>query len=405
MAEILEQHCDEIALLWEIRRSALFSPNFDSRQLRDLERRMELHLKALLYGRPLQLLQSKLDAEESAQVFAAAYSLLRGGDEGIQMVVDAFPAAQAGKLDGLREALCHGGSGKILQQLQLLLESPADAAKIVCLEVLAFHGRLGLELAGLEQFMAAEDPEMRQQAWRINSEAACIKNQQRFESAFSDKDARVRREALWSAAWTQQRWLPVACSGLASKSVPENWDAVLLLAILGNPEELNRILGIGKQAELGAKRFQILGAYGHPESVAELLRGMENPDLRSTVAAGAAFTKITGCDIESQRRVILPPEDGHEPDEFEKEFLDEAKLPDVEKAAQYWERNRNQFATGSRWAKGFNVSQGVSPEVLDQLDLQSRHEVCLRGRFQGKWAGSAIDLEKYPSKALPAVAS
>jgi uncharacterized protein (TIGR02270 family) len=396
MADILEQHLDEIALLWEIRRGALRSAAFVPRQVRELERRIELHVRGLVYGQPLDMLREHLGGEDPAQVFAAAYALLRLEDAGAPIVLEAFPRAQAGMLDGLREALCHGGNGKTLRTLPPLASSASAAVQVARLEVLAFHSRLGPETGRLEGFVASEDPEVRQAAWRINGQAGCVNQQQFFEAAFGDQDPRVRREALWSAGWTQQKWLLGHCRTVCANPMQQNCDALLLLGVLGQADDLQRIQSLGKPTELGAKRFQILGAYGHPRVVEELIAGINSPDVRAAVAAGAAFAKITGCDIESDQRVQLPPEDGHDPDEFEKEFLDEAKLPDAQRARAHWLKVQGQFAKGTRWCRGFDLSQGTKPEILDQLDMESRWEACLRGKFEGTWRGNPIDLERFP---------
>jgi hypothetical protein len=34
--------------------------------------------------------------------------------------------------------------------------------------------------------------------------------------------------------------------------------------------------------------------------------------------------------------------------------------------------------------------------MLVKLDLESRWEACLRGRFDGTWKGSLVDLEVFP---------
>jgi hypothetical protein len=85
-----------------------------------------------------------------------------------------------------------------------------------------------------------------------------------------------------------------------------------LLAVLGKPDDVERILLIGRTAALRCRRFQVLASYGHPRVVDHLLRELANSDQRVVVAAGAAFSLITGADIGSQRRVVLPPEDGRE---------------------------------------------------------------------------------------------
>src|SRR5262249_39359878 len=143
---------------------------------------------------------------------------------------------------------------------------------------------------------------------------------------------------------------------------------------------------------------QVLGTFGHPTIMELILAGIASADPRTAVAAGEAFTKITGVAIDSERRALLPPEDGHEPDEFEKEFLDEVTLPDPELAKTQWVKLKDRFLKGKRWCRGLDVTEKAGPEVLNQLDLESRWEACLRGKFEGTWTGLAQDLERFPQK-------
>ena len=113
----------------------------------------------------------------------------------------------------------------------------------------------------------------------------------------------MRREALHAAAWTRQRWLLEYCRFQAQTPSPDNWDALLLFAILGKPQDLQRIQTLSKLAMLGTMRFQLLAAYGHPEVVEILLKTMRGPNPEDAVAAGLAFTKITGIELESEQPV------------------------------------------------------------------------------------------------------
>jgi hypothetical protein len=180
--------------------------------------------------------------------------------------------------------------------------------------------------------------------------------------------------------------------------LPKHWEEILLLAILGELSDLERILVAGKTSSLGPQRFQALGAFGHPGVVEDLLAGVESDDPLTAVTAGAAFTRITGANIESDTRVQVPPEDGSEPDEFEQEFLDEVTLPDPELAQAHWQQVQGVFSKGTRWCRGFDVSQGVTDEILAQLDLESRWEACLRGKFKDTWHGNLVDLVVFPQK-------
>jgi len=213
-----------------------------------------------------------------------------------------------------------------------------------------------------------------------------------YDKALMDEDPLVRREALLAAAWTSQPWLLEYCRCLAAKPAIEDWDALWLLAVLGQPSDLERILTIGRTQALGSKRFQIYASYGHPRVVKDLLLGIGGEDPNAAVAAGIAFNKITGADVDSQERIQLPPEDGSEPDEFEREFLEEAFLPSLELAESHWLEVKKDFAEGVRWRRGINLSHGTSPEMLAQVDMEGRWEACLRGKYERTWQGTPQDL-------------
>jgi hypothetical protein len=203
---------------------------------------------------------------------------------------------------------------------------------------------------------------------------------------------------MQAAAWTRQQWLVEYCRRLSNDPLLEHWEAILFLAILGEPSDVERILVAGKTTGLGPQRFQALGTFGHPGVVDILLEGIENTDPRTAVAAGVAFAKITGVNIESDTRVEVPPGNGSEPDEFEQEFLDEVTLPSPEIARDHWKDVQVAFSQGTRWCRGFDLSHDATDEFLAQLDLESRWEACLRGKFEGSWQGNLIDLAVFPQK-------
>lgn len=396
--DLAEEHFEEVCFLWERRQTALLSPECSWKAFLNLEERIEAHIQYLLtLGDELVVsLKDGLVADDRVLSFAAGYALLRlKSPVGENVIMEAFRQADGEQLEGIRLALCRGPIDPVEEQLRTIVATAAAPIAVAAIEALAYHSRFNVESKRLKQFLSDENPEVRLAAWRIAGEINLAKDQSAFEAAFGDKDARVRREALWAAAWTRQRWLPDHCRSLCATPVSENRDALLLLAILGKREDSQRVQRLYTCAGLGTGRFQIAGAYGHPDVVDELIREMEGPDLRSAVAAGAAFGRITGCDYQSHERIQLPPEDGHEPDEFEEEFLDEAKLPDAQRARARWHGVREKFVKGSRWCRGFDLSRRATPEILDQLDMESRREACLRGKFEGNWKGSPMDLERF----------
>ncbi|MCH8043928.1 MAG: FHA domain-containing protein [Planctomycetes bacterium] len=201
-----------------------------------------------------------------------------------------------------------------------------------------------------------------------------------YHLALIDDEAAVRRSALLAAAWSGQEWLLKYCLGMSRAPCDENWDVLLLLAILAAPSDLRAILAIGRERELGPRRFGVLGTFGHPDVVRDLLIGMQSKDAESAAAAGMAFTKLTGFEFDS------PPDDQPPPADSE------APRADAAAAQEHWRQVESQFSQAARWCRGFDVGGSVPSSVLAKLDLESRFEVFLRASHRGQWQGSPIDL-------------
>ncbi|MCH8923564.1 MAG: FHA domain-containing protein [Planctomycetes bacterium] len=216
-----------------------------------------------------------------------------------------------------------------------------------------------------------------------------------YHLALVDDEAAVRHSALLAAAWSGQAWLLPYCVGMSRVRSAENWDALLLLAILGTPSHLQQILAIGRETALGPRRFRVLGAFGHPDVVKDLLIGMQSKDAETAAAAGIAFAKMTGVEFDSPPAAEPQPTDG-EGAMSQPDLVDEAPPADLSAAQEHWRQVAAQSAQAARWCRGFDVSDDVSSNVLAQLDLESRCEVFLRASYRGQWQGSPFDLAVIP---------
>jgi hypothetical protein len=160
-----------------------------------------------------------------------------------------------------------------------------------------------------------------------------------------------------------------------------------MLAILGKPDDLERILAVGRAEELGPERFQALGAYGHPGVVRLLLDAMRSDDPAVVAASGDAYVKITAAEIDAFQTAGSPSEEWAGPDA--------PALPGAELATADWRRRKEQFSHGTRYSRGFDLSRPPGEEILRQLDMQSCWEASLRGHFEGTWRPSCPDREAF----------
>lgn len=399
LPDLVEEHFQELAFLWGQRRGALRSPRFLPRDLDRLEKRIEAHLQGLLIaGDELgEFVRPGLEGDAADEAFAAGFSLLRSRIPGAaEMAWEAFASATGGRADGLAEAFAHGPADALLPRLEDAAKSAPPALAAAAAEALALRGRLRLDGRALEAWLASEETPVRGKAWRIAALCALPQARNFWERGLADPDPGVRMAARETALWCRQGWvLDDARRGRGPAPGPDG-DTMILVAVTGDAADLERLLGWVRDAGTGPERFGVLGALGHPGGVEALLRAMAGLDLAAAAFAGLAFTKITGEDVDSGRRTVVPPADGTEPDAFDSEFLDEAPLPDERKAREAWEKRRPIFEKGTRWCRGVDVSRGVPESALDALDRESLREARLRGALAGTWKGRLADLEAFP---------
>jgi len=369
------------------------------REFSALEQRIETHVEGLLAAGidVLPVLEEGLTSEDPAASFAAAYALLRLENESATLaVIQAFSGAKGQQMLGLRQALALARMEQILPSLPFLFFSSAAPTVAAAADILACHGALPPPGVTIETLLEDQDPTVRETGWRVVANAGLNLDPKLYEMVIHDESPAVRRAGLWAAAWTAVPGALLISRQLAETPTPENLYALELLALLGGAEDLQRMIGIANAKELGPARFKLLGSFGHPLLVDSLLPELANPDPEVAAAAGAAFSKLTGQDIDSKDRTPQPPKDGKEPYEFEAEVLDEVTHPDPELARTRWENLKHRFARATRVCRGFDVSRGAPPDVMAELDMESRWELFLRSRFTRAWTGSPADLERFP---------
>jgi hypothetical protein len=172
IADILEEHFEEIQALWIRREAALQSPEHTLRTLARLDERIEAHVSAMLPRGDVvpALVSEALTGSFSADAFAAAYVLLRlGDDEQARRVLEAFLTSEGGTREGIRNALCQAPIGPLASSLTDALAKSPPALAVAAAEVLAFHGQLDRNSEELTALLEDDDPAVRRDAWRVVS--------------------------------------------------------------------------------------------------------------------------------------------------------------------------------------------------------------------------------------------
>jgi uncharacterized protein (TIGR02270 family) len=397
--EVFEQHLDELGFLWGRRRTMLRSANETLRTLRAIEERIDAHLDGMLTVAQWALPQlgEALQADDASLAFAGAHGLLHLRDAAqADSVLTAFEAAEGDRLDALKQALAHGPRTDALPRFWALLDADDSQRAAAAAEVLAFQGALTLTPAQLSRLLHDAEPSVRIGGWRIAAYLGVRAAPESYGAAMDDEAAAVRAAALESGAWCREAGVLTVARELSRTPSPEHLYAYDLLAVLGTADDLPLLQHLAAAEDLGPARFRLLGAYGSPALIDWVVAGLSSPDPLTAAAAGAAFAKLTGSDIESAERTRVPPADGREPDAFEREFLDEVTLPDAELARRAWAELEPRLAHATRICRGFVLDHGLDQAAFDRLDMESRWELYLRGKFYGGWDGTPLQLEVFP---------
>jgi uncharacterized protein (TIGR02270 family) len=400
--DLLQEHLEELGFLWTQWKSGFRSPTQTLRSRRHLEERFRARLQGVLAVADigLELIEGSLESEDSAPVFGAAYSLLHLGNEATaSRIVDDFAAANdKDRLNALQQALAHAPLLNQLRRLWTALDSASSLTAVAAAVVLAFHGALRLTPEQLLRLLRDENSRVRRNGWRLISYLDTTVEPKEYAAAMRDNDDSVRAAALEAGAWCGVEGVLAMARQLARVPSPEHRHAYYLLAVLGTAEDRPILQQLVSSVALGPERHRLLGAYGSTELMEHVLAGLDDPDPATAAAAGAAFTKLTGIDVESERRAqVVPP--GEEPDEFEAEFLEEVTLPDPELARHVWAEHQPCLANAGRLCRGLDVGRSLSGEAFDSLDMESRWELHLRSRYYGGWKGSPLELETFPQRA------
>lgn len=391
LSDVLDEHLEELAFLWELRREGLLSAERTPEDLGRLEARIEAHVDGLLLARGdlLELVEAGLGSGDPSVAFASAFPLLRSGGEGARAVMGAFLVSTGGAREGLGEALAHGDLRHVREELTACLSSVDPGLAVAAATALALQRAPGLPDRVDDRFLADVDPAVRAAAWRLAPFLREAPRAEAVKTGLGDADPGVAREAILAAAWFSLPQALEACRSRARSEGDGSAEWLRLLAILGDESDLSFLLSTAPGR--GAAGPRVLGALGHPRGV-EVLLGMMGDDPARASAAGAAFLKVTGHDPAGEARAALRGTEGAGDDVVEEELLDEVTLPDAEAARAYWSGARGAFAGGTRWCRGHDVSGGCPGELPDTLDMESRHELRLRGRFTGAWKGEAAGL-------------
>lgn len=368
IADVVQQHAEESALLRQVRSVLLRAPHVQLRRLRRLDDRLAAHLDGVAVAGPmgLALLEAGLESPTPGVVFALAVCALQGRNAALlhRLVTLAATLPQAER--GLLSALGWVSPEDLQGTVRALLGSKVPLHRAWALAACAMH-RVDPG-ASLAQAVQDADAGVRARAWRVagqlgRRDLADAARQALAHSVAPDVPTPLDRQA---AAWALTLWGHGQHEGvrhalMQAQSVPPL--AAHRLALLAAPldwgREQVRVLGAQADAALPIKRrmMQAVAWLGDVQAVPWLIQHMG--DDRWARLAGEALTTITGADLaalglERQPPKGVQPGPTDRPQDLDVAMDEDDSLPwpDAHLVQDWWRLVSTRFVPGQRYVGG-----------------------------------------------------
>ncbi len=396
--DVIEEHFDEAAFLFEQWERALHSPKFTLTALSaTLERRMEAHLDGLLVGGSEVVKQvlypNTTNADEPAKVSVAALTLLHTNNPGIaECLIQSALQSEEPVQRAIARAL-------ILADLEplnrMLLEHFQGAAteleKAFLLEILTSRGVDAIRLLGSHSDL--EDPRL------ISAvlDAAGIFGHRGMvrlaEMHIGSNQSTLRASAVKAGTALGSHDAMQRCRQLVQDPKEDDPTFALLITILGIPEDYQILYS---QLEVPTRAVSILWSLGFAGTLQAgnaCLLCLENKDERVAKAAAEAMAWIGGLELNDKRfqnvrtelteDQTLPP---FEEDNLETDLgidgVDDLPVPNGEAIAQLWKEQSGQMRQDQRYLLGRPYSPESVSHALEVGSMWRRHGVAMELSFR-----------------------
>ena len=172
LMSLIEEHFEELQLLWELRLSAIRDADYVAADLRELDERIAAHLDGLVLSKEhaLPLVIEGLGGSERAVVFAAVLCVLQMQEPaGLEAMWEALDAVEGEAVDGFVDAFACLPLGDCESDLQERLEHSSSQVAAVAAAALAGGGRLPADHPCVAGLVVDNDAAVRRRGWEVVS--------------------------------------------------------------------------------------------------------------------------------------------------------------------------------------------------------------------------------------------
>jgi uncharacterized protein (TIGR02270 family) len=368
---IVMQHCEEAAILSNIRRALTHAPHVKLHHLRRTDDRVAAHLDGLAVAGDFghQLCQQALDEPGPGEVFAATVRAIEGKQsthfQRVIAVVEAMPELEQGAFAALGWTSPQHLQGVIKRFLASSQASLRRFGMVACALHRADPG------ASLVAALQSDDSALRARALRTVGELGRQDLLPVTLGALQDGEAACRLWAAWSSVLLGDRGTALALlSKHCEQPGPNRLKALrATLAAMDLASAHALLRNMARNPKDVRALIQGAGIVGDPTYVPWLIKQMETLD--TTRIAGEAFSLLTGLDLayldldrKPPEPLELGPNDDPNDANVDRDEDDDLPWPDVDKIRKWWGTNGPQFASGNRYFMGQPVSADHALTVL-----------------------------------------
>jgi uncharacterized protein (TIGR02270 family) len=361
--DVVEEHLDEAAFLFERWEQAVVAPHYSADELERLvERRLRAHLDGLVIaGAPAaeRLLVPALSDPDCAA--ACALALLASPAED---VVDGVLASYATTEDdaqrrGLARALAVTDREGIDTALRLATYSTEGPAQAGLLDILAARRIDPGAIVGT--LLRRDDATLLAATLRAAAVRAPDDERVRVVEALLESDV---PEVAAAATETAMVWgfRPAWERCLARARAGAPW-ALRLVALLGGASDAEFVRDMVATRTTSEERQSALVAFGYAgriDGIETCLALLGDEDELTARLAGEAFCAITGLRVEKAFTRPAPADDDAALPSLDKDLEtdleptpeDDLALPDPVAFANWWQAHRHEFEAGTRYLRG-----------------------------------------------------
>lgn len=384
LEDVIEEHAEEAAFLWQQRDMAVRAPDFDLDDVMEWDERVEAHLDGLLIAGETGWQQTAaVGFDDPGEFFTGLWLAIALGKKDC---VDELLLASEDNSEAHRAMISALGwlaPDKLQGVVKALLSSDSPHQHYLGIGACAVH-RVNPGKA-LDMALKRESPALRARGLKAIGELGLIERITEAESDLDHPDSECRFWASWSAGLLGS---DKAINNLKAFAITDSSRrrAAIELVIKLMPLEAAHSWIRELAAQPDGLRWALMSAgyLGDPFYLEPLIKQCTNDKVARV--AGEAFENITGLSIYEQSLEIIPetaPNDEEENDDQDGDYGDQSGddealvIPDPEKMALWYRSNHQQFLAGQRLNCGKPISRDHLARVLRSGQQRQRRSAAI----------------------------